>query len=218
MKNDNLLLLLLPLIFLVACSNPGKDTEMAFYPEDMLVQLAKNQRFVSVDKVADWIINKDPSLVLVDVRNPEAFAAFSLPDAVNVPLNKILDPVQQKRMDCEKYNLVFFSNGTVDAQQAWMINRRTGCRNQFIMKGGLNAWAETILNPPVPDQTASSEELDLYTFRKAAAKYFIGASEELDPEPYIEPVKAQPVAEKKEIQPVKKTPPKKPAIIEEEGC
>jgi rhodanese-related sulfurtransferase len=215
----NPLFSLLFLLLLGACSIPKEESEATAYtPDDMLVQLVKNERFVSTDKVADWMIKKDPSLVIVDVREAGAYEAFSLPGAINIPLDRILDPAQQKRMDCERYNIVFYANGTVKAEQAWMLNRRLNCRTQYIMKGGLNEWAQTILNPPVPQETASSEELDLYAFRKAACKYFIGSSGELEPEPFVAPVKAKPVA-KKNIQPAKKAPPKKPVVVEEEeGC
>ncbi len=46
--------------------------------------------------------------------------------------------------------------------------------NDYVMKGGLNKWIETIIQPPRPKLGASDQELAIYTFRKAASMFFGG--------------------------------------------
>ena len=57
------------------------------------------------------------------------------------------------------------------------------------MKGGLNEWVETIMNPQEPPATASSEIQEQYQFRMAASRYFAGGSREMNPEPFYENTK-----------------------------
>ncbi len=203
-------LFLLTLILIFGCANEQPKNDLT--PGQLLLDLTNNERYTSPEQVADWIINQDPSLRLVDVRDHGAYDAFALPGALNIPFEKLLDAENQSLLDCERYMVVFYSNDDLAAANAWMIARRTGCQNAYVMQGGLNRWAENILNPPKPDATASAEEIELYNFRKAVCQYFIGGSGQLAPEKYE--VIRQPVAEKKTIQ----VKPKKKIVEEEEGC
>ncbi len=198
------------MLLLAGCANE-KPQELT--PAQLLLDLADNERYASTDQVADWLINKDPSLRLVDVRDQEAYAAFTLPGAVNIPLDKILTLENQELMDCERYTVVFFSNDDLTAEQAWQLSRRNGCKSAYVMQGGLNEWTATILDPQEPGELATAEELELYQFRRAVCQYFIGGSEEMEPEEFQQIVK--PVVEKKKIE-VAPKPKKK--MEEEEGC
>ena len=67
------------------------DKAARFY-DQLLAEISTGTQFVSPDEVAGKIISKDPSIQLIDVRNPRDFDMFSLPGAVNVPLQDILSP------------------------------------------------------------------------------------------------------------------------------
>lgn len=181
-------------------------------PEQLLLEITDNERFISVDEVADRLVNQDPSLILVDVRSPDQHKAFSLPGAENIPLADILSAKEQARLNGQKHDIVFFSNGTIEAEQAWMLCRRMACPNTYIMRGGLREWADKILNPQEPPATASAQEFERYRLRRAACQYFTGASRALAPEPYVQPVADRPAP--KTIVPKPKPKVKK----EEEGC
>ena len=47
-----------------------------------------------------------------------------------------------------------------------------GYKNLNVLKGGINTWFNTIINPKVPTENMASSEFELYTFRKAASMYF----------------------------------------------
>ena len=49
-----------------------------------------------------------------------------------------------------------------------------GWDNNYIMEGGLNYWAEVIMNPLPPASTNSNEEVARYQFRKAAGQALSG--------------------------------------------
>ncbi|MFO8129342.1 MAG: rhodanese-like domain-containing protein [Bacteroidales bacterium] len=161
---------------------PGRSGEREISPEELLQSLSNDSRFWSTDAVADKIIKQDPSMLLIDVREPEQFNEFSLPGAVNIPLKNILDEEWEPYFDAPDYDVVLFSNGQILPARAWVLLERLGYTNLRVMEGGLNKWAETILQPPKPDASAPGTEWEQYDFRRAARQYFTGGSGEINTE------------------------------------
>lgn len=189
-------------------------------PAQLLLELNDQRRFLSVDQVADQLIKGLPDLLLVDVRDEAGFKAYSLPGAVHIPLEKLLEPANQERLDCGKYRIVFYSNSQASAEKAWFITRQRGCRDVYVMQGGLNEWTVAFLQPKEPAQTAPQEAWDQYQFRIAARQYFAGASKALAPEPFQQPVSMPEPAAAGQTRKNIEVKPKaaKPAAEEEEGC
>jgi sulfur-carrier protein adenylyltransferase/sulfurtransferase len=75
--------------------------------------------FSPVD-MADILIKKAPSIQLIDVRTPDQFEKFSLPNTINIPLTELL---AEKNRDILNHS-VYYSNGTTDAVKAWMISKQ----------------------------------------------------------------------------------------------
>jgi len=144
-------------------------------PKELVKTLERNENYYSVDKVAEQLISKDPLLQLVDVRPEEEFNKFSLPGAINIPLDKILDESSEDYVNQEIYNTVFYSNGTTDAFVALMLVTRKGYKNNYVMKGGLNEWVEKILRPKHEGNFDVISD-ELYQFRKGAQAYFGGGT------------------------------------------
>lgn len=142
--------------------------------DQMLVEANNAVMYYSPDEVADLLIQKDPSIQLIDVRSPDQFEKFSLPGAVNIPLTEILKDEYRDYLDQGvKYN-IFYSNGTTDAVKAWMITKQLGWANNYVLQGGLNYFAETIMNPQAPKTTSPNEEIAKYEFRKGAQQALFG--------------------------------------------
>ncbi|MCF7823569.1 MAG: rhodanese-like domain-containing protein [Candidatus Marinimicrobia bacterium] len=137
--------------------------------EQMLVEVQGAAEMVSTDEVAQWIISKDPSLQLIDVRNPDEFQKYHLEGAVNIPLSVILNDEYRDILDQGVKMNVLYSNGTLNSHQAWMILRQLGFRNNYVLQGGLNYWFDTIMNPQAPSIYSPDEEFAKYDFRKAAS-------------------------------------------------
>lgn len=55
-----------------------------------------------------------------------------------------------------------------------MITRQLGHENNYVLQGGLNYWAETIINPHAPRSTSSDDEFAKYDFRKGASFALLG--------------------------------------------
>lgn len=202
-----ILLFSLGLIFL-----PEKVNKKELEPEYLLLELQSEKRFISVDRLTERIIIGDPSLILVDVRDSTAFNAFTLPNAINIPLEEVLDTRYDTYFERAELDVVFFSNDDFLAEKAWMLKKRQDPNPLYILKGGLNQWTSDILLAEAPKGSPSEAEEELYTFRNAAKKYFVGASTEIkiDPKKSITP----PPAPRKKITVL----PKKVEKKRLEGC
>jgi rhodanese-related sulfurtransferase len=206
---------LLLFLFTLACSQ-APEQKGIHSPGQVLVELNSTERLMSPEEVADRLINEDPSQLLVDVRSHAEYDAFSLPGAINIPLENLMEEGNQQLIDCSRYTAVFFSNDDVLSTQAWTLNRINGCKGAFIMQGGLNRWTANLMTPVMPAETAPEGEWELYNFRKAVAQYLIGGSEALEPEEFPV-VRKKVVVARKKVAPQPK-PKKKVVVEEEEGC
>jgi len=182
---------------------PHRNNKKELSPEDLLLSIATQDRFYSPEDVAKLIISGDPSIQLIDVRSAEEFAAYSLPEAINIPLEKLLDKDENGDYVWEAYlnqdvkSTILYSNGTVYANQAWMLTKRMNFNNNFVMKGGLNAFFENIIHAKAPNANTSQNEIDLYSFRKAAAMYFGGGGSISTVSSDSKPTEGTPVKTKK---------------------
>lgn len=180
---------------------PKYEKHEGISPENLLANAISPERYISTDELADRIINQDPSLLLVDVRDENSFKKYTLPGAVNIPLEQVLEEDSEPYMDQNSYDVVLFSNDNFHADQAWILCSRLGFENLHVLKGGLNQWFNTIINPKEPSENMASNEFEKYNFRKAASMYFGVA--------YPEKVVQKPVVKKYVLEKPKTTVPKK---------
>ena len=143
---------------------------------EMLNEVQYGSELIHPDELAEWLINNDPSIQLIDIRSAAEFENFHLDDAINIPLNQLLDNEWVDYLDQDVKMNILYSNGTTRAHEAWMISRQLGYENNTVLMGGLNYWTETILNPSEPNSTSPDDEIAKYEFRKGASQYFGGAS------------------------------------------
>jgi len=71
---------------------------------------------------------------------------------------------------------VFYSNGSLVANEAWMVTRQLGYTNNYVLEGGLNYWFDAFMNPQKPASTSPDEEFAKYDFRKSAGAALGGGS------------------------------------------
>lgn len=159
----------IPLGLIIAAVPENTTKPYKLSAEEMLEKVKDGTQFITTDEVADMVIKKDPSIRLVDVRSQEEFEKFSLPGAINIPLTDILSDEWNDVLDQDVKMNVFFSNGHIKANEAWMITRQLGYGNNYVLQGGLNYWVETILNPQSPSSVSPDDEIAKYDFRKGAS-------------------------------------------------
>jgi len=178
-----LLLLGVGLVILPEREHPDEAS-----PREILSDLNNPSRFISTDKIAEMIIDKDPTLLLVDVRDMYDYLDFSLPEAHSIPLEEILMYDWVDSLAYENSKVVLFSNSDIIADRAWVLLKREDHENIHVMKGGLNCWFKTIIQPTRPAETAPNEEMDLYEFRRGASIYFTGGAAQIEQESNTEAV------------------------------
>ncbi len=137
--------------------------------EELLIEANSRNQYFSPEELADLLIKKDPSIQLIDVRDPEEYEKYSLPNALNIPLSSLLSDEWADYIDQDAVMNIFYSNGSLKANEAWLITRQIGYENNYVLEGGLNYWAEAILNPEAPPSTSPNEEFAKYDFRKGAS-------------------------------------------------
>jgi rhodanese-related sulfurtransferase len=170
MKTLKLLaLIIIPLGIIIAAVPADRVKQFQLTADELLQEAGAGVQFISPDVVADMLVQKDPSLRLIDVRTPEEFDAYNMPGAINIPLSSLLSEEYTNILNQDAYVNVLYSNGSVFANQAWMITRQLGYENNFVLEGGLNYWFGNILSPEAPSQTSPNEEFAKYDFRKSAA-------------------------------------------------
>ena len=104
--------------------------------------IAREEDHVTALELAGWIHDRKPGLRIVDVREPEEFAAYQIPTAENVPLS------QFSRLSVKpEETVVLYSGGGAHAAQAWVFIRALGHRQVFFLSGGLNEWIDEVMNP-----------------------------------------------------------------------
>ena len=155
---------------------PEKGYRSVVPPGDVLLKSTDQSRFLATHTIAERLIQRDPSILLIDVRMVDEFEDYNIPSSVNVPLEEILNVYAELYVNQDAMDIVFYSNGDVFAEQAWNLCVQKGYKNLYVMKGGLNSWFATIIQPTRPDETAPSEAFDLYSFERAASIYFGGTA------------------------------------------
>jgi rhodanese-related sulfurtransferase len=171
-----LALFIIPLGLVIAAVPQNTTKPYKLTADQLLGEANTRTQYVTPDAVADMIVNKDPSFQLIDVRSQEEFEKFSLPGAMNIPLTDLLSDKYIDIFNQDVKMNVFYSNGTVTANEAWMLTRQLGYSNIFVLEGGLNYWFDTILNPQKPASTSPDEEFAKYDFRKSAGAALGGGS------------------------------------------
>lgn len=156
---------------------PPRTYQEEVSADKILTEITDGTRYYSNDEVAAMIIDQDPSFILVDVRSMYDFVDFSLPGAINIPLDELLLPDWDDYFNQRAQKLIFYSNGSILAEKAWLLAQRLGYEHTYIMKGGLNAWIEDIIRPTPPPETASEEDFQKYQFRLGASRFFGGGME-----------------------------------------
>lgn len=203
MKPRTILAIILITMGLIIAAVPANKTRpYKLSAEQMLQEITSGTQFVSPDVIAEMIVNKDPLLRLIDVRSKDDFDKYSLPGAINIPISDLLSEEYIDILHQDVKMNVLYSNGSVIANEAWMILRQLGYENNFVLEGGLNYWFDAFMNPQKPASINPDEEFAKYDFRKSAGQALggggmVAVQETSDQENAAAKPVVKPVAKKK---------------------
>ena len=133
-----------------------------------LQEVIEAQDHVDPLELADWIMQGDPGLTVVDLRSPEDYQKFHLRSAMSLPLEGL--PQAAGRDLPRTGRIVLYSNGTTHAAQAWLELRHWGWTNVRVLTDGLlGFWRECLTPPslgPVVDERTAKEAWDAFQVRR----------------------------------------------------
>ena len=185
-----------PLGIIIAAVPENTTRPYKLTAEELLTEVMESRQFMTPDEIAQMLIDKDPSLQLIDVRSKDQFEKFSLPNAINVPLESLLSDEFEETLNQDIKLNVFYSNSSNEANQAWMITRQLGYKNNYVLQGGLNYWAETIMKPEKPAEGSPNEELAKYNFRQGASQALGGGLDATATSPETKSDASKPIIQK----------------------
>ncbi len=112
---------------------------------NVLAEVAEASEHIEPEELADRLMAGAPELLVVDLRGPEEYAGFHIRGAVNIPLAELQAGSASLPTD---RTLVFYSNGTTHAAQAWLMMRQWGWTGALVLTDGLLGFWRCCLTPP----------------------------------------------------------------------
>ncbi len=131
--------------------------------------------YVSVQRVIHQVKNQHEKMVFIDTRSQQEYAHFTLPGAINITAREVLNRGWRNLFRKDHRIKVFFGNGNSEATKAYMIARRAGYDNVFIMEGGLNKMFHELFVDIRDDQISSTnlQERSTARFMRDARIFFL---------------------------------------------
>ena len=185
----NTILLIMIAAMVAACGQPPEPGSRVSFM-DVAQSAARQEDRVSVEQLAEWLIEERKDFVLIDVRSQEEYAKGKIHEARNVPLAELVTDETIAGLPSDR-KVVVYSNGSENAAKASTMLRLAGL-DAHLVTGGYNAWHERILNPDIPAEELDGENPQV-SAQRAYSCYFVGergegAAERGEKKPFVPPV------------------------------
>ena len=141
-------------------------------PQKVLAEALDENSWFTVDQVARIIASEDTSVLLIDLRSPDEFSRLNIPGSINIPYEKFIEIAPGTLLGTGNMKNILYSNGDIDANNAYIIAKGLKIKNIYVMKGGLNEWFNTVINSRFTGERISARENALFENRKKAANMF----------------------------------------------
>jgi hypothetical protein len=143
---------------LVLAALPDRKDSLMAKAADPGYQRAHPVERISPDEMAFQIMDRDPRMIPVDVRDAAEFARSSLPGAVNMQTAAMLGKEYRDVLSREQTRKVFFARDEATAVRAATLAGLLGFSNVAVLQDGLDGFESTILKPgsqPAPDEVTA---------------------------------------------------------------
>jgi rhodanese-related sulfurtransferase len=118
-----------------------------------------------LDHLTDELVHQAHKFNLIDLRNPEVFKEFSIPTAVNVPLDSMLKK-EYRHLFRQKYKMnVFYADDETIAKKGYLLADLLGNSQNYVLLSSSGEFKKWFYEPELPVQGASKNERDLFKFR-----------------------------------------------------
>lgn len=135
--------------------NPVNKNKISVNAKELALTTVGNNDKISVTELAEWLIEGKADFTLVDLRDEKSFNEYSIPGAINIQIENLLD---SDLMRSEK--IILYGQDDIVSAQAWFILKSANYKYVYILKGGLNEWKEKILYPKLAENASSEEKAE----------------------------------------------------------
>lgn len=133
------------LIGLVLVSLPDRKTYVLDRVAEPEYAQAHPVEAMPVDELAFRLLDQSPNVLLIDVRDPGAFAALTLPGAVNVQLRDLFAKEWDKKFARRHLKKVLVGEEESEARTAYYVLKELGYENLAVLEGGMKRFQREIL-------------------------------------------------------------------------
>lgn len=124
---------------------------------------------MTADELAFRIVDREPQMKIVDVRDPRAFAALPLPGSVNAPVRDLFGKEWRDVLSPRHVKKVIVGADEAQERTACLLLRELGYENLAVLDGGLPAFERTIFQPVLlASNTPGRWDGDVQRFRESA--------------------------------------------------
>lgn len=152
---------------------PYHGAEAVLNAKELSLTMASDADQISVTTVADWIIQGKADFRLVDLRPEAAYAEYHLPPAENIPVAALGGA---SLLHNEK--IILYAERGERAAQAWMLLKARGYKGVYLLRGGLDAWRDSILFPRIPANPTPAQVVEFARAREIS-RFFGGTPQAL---------------------------------------
>jgi len=124
---------------------------------------------INPDKLANEIVNNYYKINVIDVRDAEAFKAYHLPFAINIPLEKMTAREWKTILDQKHKVNYFYADDQQVAKKAYLWAEKLGNADNYILSEPTGNFRKMYTDLVHPAADASKTELNVYNFRQKAA-------------------------------------------------
>jgi len=120
------------------------EAEQEALEKEMLAGIEAGRDHIEPEELADRLLNRDPNIVVIDVRTPMEFKRFHIRRAVNIRLPQLIDFLSPYK---NRGIIVLYSNGMTHPAQARDALARLGYENVYILTDGLEGFMRRCVKP-----------------------------------------------------------------------
>lgn len=120
------------------------------------------------DELAFRLLDRDPRLIVIDLRDAADFAKMTLPGAINISIDEMFGKQWREVLNSSKTK-VFIAEDELTERRACVLAQALGYKSFHFLRGGLGEFRNEILNVSVPQRELSRDEVDTYRFRARAS-------------------------------------------------
>ncbi len=124
---------------------------------------------MTADELAFRILDKDPRMVILDIRGAEEYRKLALPGSVNLTMDGLFGKDNASVLSLRHKERVFVDYDGSVADSAALLATRLGYENIRVLQGGIAALELNILHFKQPDGAPAPDLVDTYRFRTKAS-------------------------------------------------